>query len=590
MKPIQLALAPTRSRPLNMFLGMLLALVSVLLFLALASYHTADPSWNTSIDPAAPTTVHNWIGPLGAYLSDLLLQWLGFATFLIPLWMGGVAWGWMRSRPGGSAWLRALGVTMSLVFVPALFALLPWHWRFAHAVPVEGVIGRLVASQLVAYLNMQGAWLVAGALAAAGVYFASALSFWALKETLADRWIHLQSWMDRWRNWREERAERQADREEALAEQNQPGPQQRIFTGAIGNQASAEPMEQHRPSRLAALFGRRGRAPEPDPVDEIPAFQRAAAVPVEDKVPIAEMPRRTSIWERSPEPAATRTEPAAPAPIPVRPLQTAQAPMAAAPVTASAPVRPIPVEERPVPRPAAPAQPVAERPAPERPAMAAPHRMEAPVPPPPTPGAIEIHERADADVRTTTVAPRHVSGFKLPPSTLLNPGGGPQAIREDVLREEAKVLVEKCARVRCARPGGPDQPRADGDDLRVQARGGRQVLARHRAGGRSLPGDAGGEHSDRAHGGQEHGGHPGAEPRARDDSPARRAGVGDLCQGQDPADPGHGQRHQRPHRHGRSGLDAARADRRIDGIGQVGGHQRHDHEPAVPHHAGAGAG
>ena len=32
--------------------------------------------------------------------------------------------------------------------------------------------------------------------------------------------------------------------------------------------------------------------------------------------------------------------------------------------------------------------------------------------------------------------------------------------------------------------------------------------------------------------GQEHGGHPGAEPRAGDDSPARRDGGGDICQGQ----------------------------------------------------------
>ncbi len=54
------------------------------------------------------------------------------------------------------------------------------------------------------------------------------------------------------------------------------------------------------------------------------------------------------------------------------------------------------------------------------------------------------------------------------------------------------------------------------------------------------------------------------------------------------ADAGHGQGHQRPHRHGRSGIDAARADRRFDGIGQIGGHQRHDHEPAVPNDSGAG--
>ncbi len=78
-----------------------------------------------------------------------------------------------------------------------------------------------------------------------------------------------------------------------------------------------------------------------------------------------------------------------------------------------------------------------------RPEPAATMRTD-PAPPQPVGNGIAIHERADADVRTTTVPPKHVSGFKLPPSTLLNAGGGPQAIREDELREEAKVLVEKC--------------------------------------------------------------------------------------------------------------------------------------------------
>jgi S-DNA-T family DNA segregation ATPase FtsK/SpoIIIE len=59
--------------------------------------------------------------------------------------------------------------------------------------------------------------------------------------------------------------------------------------------------------------------------------------------------------------------------------------------------------------------------------------------------ALPIHERADADLRTTTVAPKNVLGFKLPPSTLLNQGEEPLAIREDMLRDEARKLVEKCA-------------------------------------------------------------------------------------------------------------------------------------------------
>ena len=59
--------------------------------------------------------------------------------------------------------------------------------------------------------------------------------------------------------------------------------------------------------------------------------------------------------------------------------------------------------------------------------------------------AIAIHDRADAQLRTVTIAPKNVSGFKLPPSSLLSAGEAPQSVREDELREEAKVLVEKCA-------------------------------------------------------------------------------------------------------------------------------------------------
>src|SRR5579862_1776562 len=96
MKPIQIALAPTRSRPLNMFLGVVLALVAILFFCALATYHTSDPSWNTATDSAAPgggpIPVANWVGPFGAFFSDLLLQSIGITAFLLPLWMGGIAW------------------------------------------------------------------------------------------------------------------------------------------------------------------------------------------------------------------------------------------------------------------------------------------------------------------------------------------------------------------------------------------------------------------------------------------------------------------------------------------------------------------
>ena len=401
MKPIRIVLAPTRSRALNIFLGLVLLLTALLVFLSLATYHSTDPSLNTASGPSA---VRNSIGLFGATLSDLLLQLLGLSAFLLPLWIGGLGWTWMRSRPGGLAWLRWLGSILALAFTPAVFALLPWHWLWLGVIPVEGVLGKLISGWLVAYLNIQGAWLVAGVLAATGLWFASAISVSAIYEFLQARWRNLVSLYDRWRNWREERAELRDDLLAEREEESSTAPALHLVT-----EEEAEAALAPRPSLFARIFRRR-RAPELDPQD-IPAYQRAAL-----KSDDEESAHSPSIWERD---AAKHAPEAAPAIIPI----TAQAP----------------------PTHAALAQPVTPPPAPSRFApVAAPHPEAAP-PPEKIGNVIAIHERADADLHTATVAPKNVSGFKLPPSSLLNSGDGPQAVRENELRDEARVLVEKCA-------------------------------------------------------------------------------------------------------------------------------------------------
>ena len=180
MKPIPISQSPTRSRALNVFLGMVLTLSSVLLFLALATYHPADPSFNTA-SGQDPHLIHNWIGVFGAGVSDLFLQAFGITVFLLPIWMGALGWNWLRSRSGGSPVLRWMGTSLALIFLPAVFGLLPWHWHWMHTVPIEGVMGRIIAGALVVYLNTQGAWLVAAVLALTGMYFASDINFWTLK-------------------------------------------------------------------------------------------------------------------------------------------------------------------------------------------------------------------------------------------------------------------------------------------------------------------------------------------------------------------------------------------------------------------------
>ncbi len=432
MKPIRIVLAPTRSRPWNILLGLVLVLGALLIFLALATYQPTDPSLNTASGATGPHGVHNWIGLFGAYLSDLLLQVLGVTAFFLPLWLGGLGWTWMRSRSGGSAWLRWMGTVLALVFLPAVLGLLPWRWLWLGKIPVSGTVGMVVEDLLVRYLNIQGAWLVAGVLAAAGVCFASAVSFWTVREAVENRWRNLASLRDRWRNWREEHAER---KEERIAEhefqlemegREDAGPQL-VPPPAIPARLIPMPepdVPEVRPGLFARLFRRR-RAPETDPQD-IPAFQRNTIQPARDedagagRAPLKNV--KLSIWERADG-------------------EPAHAPEEAIPVTAQAAAIP-----------SAPAGPSAED-AHTGDARLGVNRFEPVavrtefVPAAHTRPAdeIAIHLRADAETPAAAVAPKNVSGFKLPPSTLLNAGEGPQAVREDELREEARVLVEKCA-------------------------------------------------------------------------------------------------------------------------------------------------
>ncbi|HWT66915.1 MAG TPA: DNA translocase FtsK, partial [Terracidiphilus sp.] len=191
---------------------------------------------------------------------------------------------------------------------------------------------------------------------------------------------------------------------------------QRLFTSSMDEAATNEPTVK-KPFSLASLFRRKDRSAEIDPVDDIPAYQRVAAEAAQETPAAAEpVPMRRNIWEPS-----------------VAPAQVAQMPVA--PVTPAPAARPVTV----------PAQ-VVEMRAPRVEPVAAPVPAPTPAAPPaPQTTDIAIHERADAEERTATVAPKHLSGFKLPASTLLNAGSGPQAVREDELRTEARALVEKCA-------------------------------------------------------------------------------------------------------------------------------------------------
>ncbi|HZU10790.1 MAG TPA: DNA translocase FtsK [Pseudacidobacterium sp.] len=340
MKPLKIVLTPTRNRRLNEMIGLMVLVVAGLLLLALFSYQPTDPSFNTVVgNPAARP--QNWTGLVGAYFSDLLLQMEGAAAFCLPLLMAALGWTWMRSLPAGSPWAKFTGAALTMLFVPALFGLLPGHPRFLHGLPLEGLTGRLLADTLVHYLNYPGACIFAIAMVAVAIYLSTTFSFNTAREWLSVRFAFLMAWRDRFANWRQARARRREEKKAA-------------------REAMQREKEAAKELQMAARTEKAVPAPKKQPANpEAPAPAQAEFEPA---------PPQKSVWEQMPRATVPDPEP-----------------------------------------------------------------------------EIAVKERADAEVHKVTVAPKSHNGFRLPPSTLLHRSEDTQIVREDELREEARVLIEKCA-------------------------------------------------------------------------------------------------------------------------------------------------
>ncbi len=204
---------PTGNRRLNELTGFLLCVSALLLFLALASYSPLDPSLNSASVLTGTHVARNWIGVVGALISDLALQFFGIGAFLLPIFLALLGVRWFTSRKIQSPLAKTLGGIWLVVFVPALLALLPSHTRWLNAMPVEGLLGRVVGDVLIHYLNMAGAYIVCATVLAVALYLSTAFSFSAIQLWAPTRFAFVTALWNRYQDWREERTKRRQQKE-----------------------------------------------------------------------------------------------------------------------------------------------------------------------------------------------------------------------------------------------------------------------------------------------------------------------------------------------------------------------------------------
>ena len=213
MNVIARTFTPTANRRLNELVGFLVFVFAIFLSLALVSYSPLDPSLNTAASAPAGGSTHNWAGLVGATVSDLALQIFGIAVFLVPVFLLLFAWRWFRSRPIQSPYVKTVGALALLTFVAGFLGLLAPHARWMGVVAPEGLLGRIVADALIHYFNLAGAYLICVAVIAVALYLSTAFSFGALQVWSQTRFAFVYAALDRFADWRAERARKKAAKE-----------------------------------------------------------------------------------------------------------------------------------------------------------------------------------------------------------------------------------------------------------------------------------------------------------------------------------------------------------------------------------------
>ncbi|GGW44464.1 DNA translocase FtsK [Vreelandella hamiltonii] len=330
--------------------------ICVFLLLSLFSYHPADPGWSYQ---GPETQVRNWMGPVGAWLADVLYSLLGASALWWPGMFGYSAWWLMRSRqvrfeldPVAIA-VRAGGLVLLMFGTTTLGALHFYHPNSILPYASGGILGEGLVGTLKPLVGSGGVGLIAAALILIGFPLFSGTSWLQVADEVGRRLCRVGGWFGARRaKSREKRAERAAVRAAGKA-----------AASKVKQRSWVEPSDT-------------STDPEPDPDD---AFY-ATPEPQGSSAPISARRGDDEVSERSPAPRRERREPSFTA---TAPDSDTSIPWEAAAVLSERHAAPSSASSAPSPEPAsqAPVAPVQEEAAPEA-AVPAKELVKEPVEPP----------------------------------------------------------------------------------------------------------------------------------------------------------------------------------------------------------------
>jgi S-DNA-T family DNA segregation ATPase FtsK/SpoIIIE len=166
----------TLSRRISEFLGVALFALALIWLISLVTYEPTDPVWFFTTDAVHPPA--NFVGRVGAFLSELSFQLLGYAAYLLPAVIAWGGWYYFWCQPFEAIYTKLIGsglfVGCSSAFLSLVFGSADVSGKTFDA---GGTFGAWLGSWFADYLNRTGSIIVLLTLMVLAVILSTQFSF-----------------------------------------------------------------------------------------------------------------------------------------------------------------------------------------------------------------------------------------------------------------------------------------------------------------------------------------------------------------------------------------------------------------------------
>jgi S-DNA-T family DNA segregation ATPase FtsK/SpoIIIE len=166
----------TLSRRISEFVGVALFALALIWLISLVTHEPTDPVWFFTTGTGHPPV--NFVGRVGAFLSELSFQLFGYAAFLVPAVISVAGWHYFWCQKPDAAYTKLTGVGLlffaSSAFLSLVFGDADVAGKTFYA---GGSAGSWLGSGLSEYLNRTGSLIVLTTLIVLAVILSTQFSF-----------------------------------------------------------------------------------------------------------------------------------------------------------------------------------------------------------------------------------------------------------------------------------------------------------------------------------------------------------------------------------------------------------------------------